>query len=92
MFGQTGVSCGQISTEVIEATFMGTEPSQMDAQGKVRYRVRARAEIDGVIHRFRGTWQDEDPTLLFMERGNRVQVRIDSNDPSSYEVLMPGAD
>ena len=77
------------SPEIIEATFMGTEPSQMDAAGNVRYRVKARTEIDGVIHRFRGDWVDEDPTLLFMERGNKVQVRVDRNDPSSYEVLMP---
>ncbi|MDJ0923383.1 MAG: DUF3592 domain-containing protein [Acidimicrobiia bacterium] len=75
--------------DVIEATFMGMEPSQMDAQGNVRYRVKARAEIDGVIHRFRGEWLDEDPTLLFMERGNLVKVRVDPGDPSSYEVLMP---
>lgn len=78
--------------EVIEATFMGTEPSQMDAAGNVRYRVKARAEIDGVFHRFRGEWVDEDPTLLFMERGNKVQVRVDPNDWSSYEVLMPTTD
>ncbi len=78
--------------DIIEATFMGTEPSQMDAAGDVRYRVKARAEIDGVLHRFRGEWVDEDPTLLFMERGNTVQVRVDRNDPSRYEVLMPAAD
>jgi hypothetical protein len=78
--------------EVIEATFMGTEPSQMDAQGNVRYRVKARAEIDGAIHRFLGPWQDEDPTLLFMERSNKVQVRFNPNDPASYEVIVPGAD
>ncbi|MDJ0498956.1 MAG: DUF3592 domain-containing protein [Acidimicrobiia bacterium] len=81
-----------VTGEVIEATFMGTEPSQMDARGNMRYRVKARAEIDGVMHRFRGPWQDEDPTLLFMELGNKVQVRIEPNDPSSYEVLMPGRD
>jgi hypothetical protein len=75
--------------DVIEATFMGTEPSQMDAAGNIRYRVKARAEIDGVVHRFRGDWVDADPTLLFMERGNTVQVRVDRNDPSSYELLMP---
>lgn len=78
--------------EVIEATFMGTEPSQMDAAGRVRYRVKARAEIDSVVHRFVGEWLDEDPTLLFMEHGNKVQVRVNSNDPTSYEVLMPSAD
>ena len=81
-----------VAGEVIEATFMGTEPSQMDAQGNVRYRVKARAEIDGVIHRFRGPWQNEDPTLLFMERGNKVEVRFNPNDPASSEVLMPDAD
>lgn len=86
------IDAAEGASEVIEATFMGTEPSQMDAQGNVRYRVKARAEMDGVIHRFRGPWQDEDPTLLFMERGNKVPVRINSNDPSSYEVLMPDPD
>lgn len=87
-----GLDEPEAAGEVIEATFMGTEPSQMDAQGNVRYRVKARAEIDGAIHRFRGPWQDEDPTLLFMERGNKVQVRLEPNDPSSYEVLLPGPD
>jgi hypothetical protein len=75
--------------ESIEATFMGTEPSQMDAEGKVRYRVKARAELDGEIHRFRSEWVDEDPTLYYMEHGNKVEVRIDPNDPSSYEVVLP---
>lgn len=75
--------------ETIEAFFMGTEPSQMDAAGKVRYRVRAQAEIEGKLHRFQGEWVDEDPTLLFMERGNRVQVHIDPEDPSSYDLVMP---
>ncbi len=79
-------------SELIEATFMGTEPSQMDARGNVRYRVKARAEIEGEVHRFRGPWQDEDPTLLFMERGNKVMVRFDPNDPASYEVIVPGPD
>ena len=78
--------------EVIEATFMGTEPSQMDVAGNVRYRVKARAEIDGVVHRFVGEWLDEDPTLLFMELGNKVQVRVDPTNPSTYEVLMPEPD
>ena len=68
---------------------MGTEPSQMDSSGNVRYRVKARAEIDGVMHRFRGEWVDEDPTLLFMEQGNKVEVRINPTDPADYEVVMP---
>lgn len=76
----------------IQATFMGTEPSQMDATGNVRYRVKARVEIDGVMHRFVGDWLDEDPTLLFMEQGNKVEVRIDPTDPSDYEVVMPSID
>lgn len=79
-------------TAVIEATFMGTEPSQMDDRGRVRYRVKARAEIDGTIHRFRGDWVDDDPTLLFMEQGNKVEVRIDRRDPSVYKVIMPEAE
>lgn len=78
--------------DIIEAIFMGTEPSQMDDRGDVRYRVKARAEIDGEIHRFRGEWVDDDPTLLFMERGNKVEVRIDPTDPSHYEVVMPSFD
>jgi hypothetical protein len=82
----------EVSSDVIEATFMGTEPSQMDAAGNVRYRVKARAEIDGVMHRFVGDWLDEDPTLLLMEQGNKVQVRVDPNDLDSYEVLTPSAD
>ena len=76
----------------IEATFMGAEPSQMDAHGRVRYRVRAQAEIDDEIRRFVGPWVDEDPTLLFMERGNTVEVKIDPQNPGSYEVVMPAAE
>ncbi len=77
---------------VIEATFMGTEPSQMDERGKVRYRVKARVEIDGEIHRFRSEWMDDDPTLHYMQLGNKVGVKIDPNDPSVYEVLLPEGD
>ncbi len=73
----------------IEATFMGTEPSQMDERGNVRYRVKARAEIDDVIHRFRSEWLDEDPTLYYMQHENKVEVRIDPSDPSSYQVTLP---
>ena len=73
----------------IEATFMGTEPSQMDERGRVRYRVKARTEIDGQIHRFRSEWMDEDPTLYYMQNENKVEVRIDPSDPSSYEVSLP---
>lgn len=73
----------------ITASFMGTEPSQMDDQGRVRYRVKARAEINDVIHRFVGDWMDEDPTLYYMERGNTVDVWVDPADPGSYEVALP---
>lgn len=73
----------------VEAVFMGTEPSQMDAKGDVRYRVKAKAEIDGVVHRFAGPWVEEDPTLTFMEQGNKVEVRVDPLNPAAYEVVMP---
>jgi hypothetical protein len=76
----------------IEATFMGTEPSQMDAAGKIRYRVKASAEIDDVVHRFVGEWVDDDPTLMFMDRGNKVEVRIDPDNPAIHEVVMPEPD
>lgn len=79
-------------TTTIEATFMGTEPSQMDERGRVRYRVKARAEIEDEIHRFRSDWVDEDPTLQFMQLGNKVEVRIDPRDPSVYEVVLPQID
>lgn len=80
------------SRQSIEAVFMGTEPSQMDAKGNIRYRVKAKAEIDDVVHRYVGPWVDEDPTLLFMEQGNKVEVKIDSSNPASYEVVMPEAE
>ncbi len=73
----------------VEAMFMGSEPSQMDAEGNVRYRVKARAEVDGVLHRFRSEWLDDDPTLYYMEHGNKVEVRVDPNDFTSYEVVLP---
>ncbi|MEA2002627.1 MAG: DUF3592 domain-containing protein [Actinomycetota bacterium] len=76
----------------IEADFMGAEPSQMDSAGVTRYRVKARTEIDGGMHRFVGDWMDNDPTLILMEHGNKVEVRIDPSDPSSYEVIVPNAD
>lgn len=76
----------------IEAMFMGAEPSQMDAAGRVRYRATASAEVDGVTQRFYGEWQDDDPTLLFMARGNTVDVLFDPNDPASYELVMPDPD
>ncbi len=76
----------------IEADFMGAEPSQMDSSGIVRYRIKARAEIDGVLHRFVSEWLDEDPTLRLMEDGNKVEVRIDPSNPSSYEVIVPSTD
>lgn len=73
----------------ITATFMGTEASPMDDQGRVRYRVRARAEIDGQIHRFESDWLDADPTLDLMQRGNQLEVRIDPGNPADYEVVVP---
>lgn len=78
--------------DTITAIFMGTEPSQMDSGGNVQYRVKARAEIDGELRRFVGEWVDEDPTLMFMERGNTVEVHIDPTDPTIYEVIMPTTD
>jgi len=75
----------------IDAMFMGTEPSPMDDQGRVRYRVKARAEIDGEVHRFRSEWMDEDPTLYYMQHGNKVDVRIDPDDPAQYEVILPAS-
>jgi hypothetical protein len=81
-----------VNRDTIEAIFMGTEPSQMDAKGNVQYRVRARVEIDGEIRRFVGDWVEEDPTLMFMERGNKVEVRVDPADPTIYEVIMPTAE
>ena len=75
--------------ERITADFMGTEPSPMDDQGRVRYRVKARAEIGDTMHRFVGEWMDEDPTLYFMRHGNTVEVWVDPEYPSSYEVVLP---
>lgn len=80
------------SSQLIEAIFMGTEPSQMDDQGRVRYRVKARAEIDEEIHRFRSEWMDEDPTLYYMQHGNKVEVRISSGNFADYEVILPPTD
>ena len=74
---------------LVEATFMGTEPSQMDDRGRVRYRVKARAEIGDTLHRFRSDWIDEDPTLYYMQHGNKVDVWMDPDDASSYEVILP---
>ncbi len=74
----------------LEADFMGVEPSPLDADGTVRYRVKARAEIDGRIHRFTSGWLDEDPTLRLMEVGNKVSVIIDRTDSSRYEIELPG--
>ncbi len=74
---------------VVEATFMGTEPSQMDLEGKVRYRVKARTEIDGAIVRFRSEWMNEDPTLYYMQHGNKVEVHVDPDDPAVYAVILP---
>ncbi|MCP4306024.1 MAG: DUF3592 domain-containing protein [bacterium] len=73
----------------VEAMFMGTEPSQMDDKGDVRYRVKARGEIDGTQYRFRSEWLDEDPTLYYMSHGNKVTVHVDPDDPTSYEVELP---
>jgi hypothetical protein len=80
---------GPTTSSVIEATFMGTEPSQMDDKGNVRYRVKARTEIDGEIVRFRSEWMDEDPTLFYMQHGNKVEVRLNPDDPAVYEVVLP---
>ena len=73
----------------IVADFMGTEPSPMDDRGRVRYRVKARAEIGDTTHRFRSEWMDEDPTLYYMQHGNKVDVWIDPDNPGSYEVALP---
>ena len=75
--------------QLIVADFMGTEPSPMDDQGRVRYRVKARAEIGDTMHRFRSAWMDEDPTLYYMQHGNKVDVWMDPDDPGSYEVVLP---
>jgi hypothetical protein len=76
----------------IEAMFMGAEPSQMDDKGNVRYRVKARADIDGTQYRFRSDWMEEDPTLHYMSRGNKVTVHVDPDDPTSYEVELPATE
>ena len=78
-----------VPRKLITADFMGTEPSPMDDQGRVRYRVKARAEIGDTIHRFVSDWIDEDPTLHYMQHGNTVDVWVDPNDPDSYEVTLP---
>jgi hypothetical protein len=70
----------------IEADFMGAEPSPLDDTGRVRYRIRAQAEVDGRIRRFLGEWLDEDPTLALMKAGNRVGVYLDPDDPEWYEI------
>ena len=75
--------------ERITADFMGTEPSPMDDRGRVRYRVKARAEIGDTLYRFVSEWMDEDPTLHYMQHGNIVDVWMDPDDPSSYEVALP---
>ena len=76
----------------IEAMFMGAEPSQMDDKGNVRYRVKARAEIDGTQYRFRSDWMEEDPTLHYMSHGNKVTVHVDPDDPAAYEVELPATE
>jgi hypothetical protein len=78
-------------TEIV-ADFMGSEASPMDVSGRIRHRVRAQTEIDGVIRRFEGAWHDDDPTLDYMRAGNRVRIRIDPADPSRYEVLGPATE
>ena len=82
----------EASRSTVEALFMGTEPSQMDAEGNIRYRVKARADIDGAQHRFVSDWLDEDPTLYYMQHGNKVEVRVDPDDPTSYEVVLPNVE
>jgi hypothetical protein len=86
------VAGGETGWAPVDATFMGAEPSQMDASGRVRYRATASAEIDGVTRRFLGDWQDEDPTLLFMSHGNTVVVLVDPDDPGRYRMVMPDPD
>jgi len=68
---------------------MGTETSQMDDRGRVRYRIRARAEIGDEVHRFESEWLDDDPTLDLMQLGNQVEVRIEPGNPANYEVIVP---
>ena len=76
-------------TDRIEADFMGVEPSPLGADGTVRYRIKARAEIDGTMYRYRSEWMDDDPTLQLMQAGNKVTVRIDPFDPSRGEIETP---
>jgi len=75
--------------EEIVADFMGAEVSPMDPAGRVQHRARAQAEIGDKIWRFEGPWLERDPTVEYMNAGNRVKVRIDPNDPTRYEVLGP---
>jgi hypothetical protein len=75
--------------DTITATYMGTETSQMDDRGRVRYRIRARAEIGDEVRRFESEWLDDDPTLDLMQLGNRVEVRIEPGNPANYEVVVP---
>lgn len=83
---------GAANLTAINATFMGSEPSQMDASGAVRYRIRARAEIDGELVRFVSGWLDEDPTLYYMQHGNQVVVHVSPDDPAVYDVVLPDPD
>ena len=73
------------------ADFMGVEVGPIDDDGRMSYRVKAQAEIDGEIHRFEGPWLDEDPTLDYMRAGNKVAVQINPNDPRSYRFIGPAA-
>ena len=73
----------------VEADFMGVEVSPMDDAGKMRFRVRAKAEIDDEMRRFHSEWLDEDPTLRLMDAGNRVTVLIDPANPQWSEVVLP---
>ncbi len=75
--------------ETVTAMFMGTETSPMGADGKVRYRVRAKAEIGDTEYRFLSDWLDDDPTLDLMQLGNQVEVRYTPGDPTDYEVVVP---
>jgi hypothetical protein len=76
----------------IEADFMGAEPSQMDAAGRVRYRIRAQAEVDGRMRRFLGSWLDRDPTIDLMRAGNKVTVYLDPENPGRYQIDYTPAD
>lgn len=91
--GDRSVRAASVTSEpnrvTVTATFMGAEASPMDNEGRVRYRVRAKAEIEGKMQRFESEWLDEDPTLGLMQRGNLLEVSINPDDPTNYDVIIP---